>query len=88
MSLAANKQIVLYYVDAFNRGDIEELKRRRARNLGRFFPRWAVTGKSFEVVAMEWFMIKDGTIHRRWGHARQCGANASDGLAVELELIK
>ena len=26
-----------------------------------------VTGKSFEVVAMEWFMIKDGKIHRRWG---------------------
>ena len=26
-----------------------------------------VTGKSFEVVAMEWFIIKDGKIHRRWG---------------------
>ena len=26
-----------------------------------------VTGKSFEVVAMEWFNIKDGKIHRRWG---------------------
>ena len=26
-----------------------------------------VTGKSFEVVAMEWFEIKDGKIHRRWG---------------------
>jgi steroid delta-isomerase-like uncharacterized protein len=26
-----------------------------------------VTGKSFEVVAMEWFVIKDGKIHRRWG---------------------
>lgn len=25
------------------------------------------TGKSFEVVAMEWFEIKDGLIHRRWG---------------------
>jgi steroid delta-isomerase-like uncharacterized protein len=26
-----------------------------------------VTGKSFEVVAIEWFVIKDGKIHRRWG---------------------
>ena len=26
-----------------------------------------VTGKSFEVVAMEWFEIKDGKIQRRWG---------------------
>jgi len=26
-----------------------------------------VTGKTFEVVAMEWFEIKDGKIHRRWG---------------------
>jgi len=26
-----------------------------------------VTGKSFEVVAMEWFQMKDGKIHRRWG---------------------
>jgi steroid delta-isomerase-like uncharacterized protein len=26
-----------------------------------------VTEKSFEVVAMEWFEIKDGKIHRRWG---------------------
>jgi steroid delta-isomerase-like uncharacterized protein len=27
----------------------------------------SVTGKSFEVVAMEWFEIKDGKINRRWG---------------------
>jgi len=26
-----------------------------------------VTGKAFEVVAMECFIIKDGQIHRRWG---------------------
>jgi steroid delta-isomerase-like uncharacterized protein len=26
-----------------------------------------VTGKSYEVVAMEWFEMKDGLIHRRWG---------------------
>jgi steroid delta-isomerase-like uncharacterized protein len=27
----------------------------------------AATGKSYEIVAMEWFIIEDGRIHRRWG---------------------
>ena len=27
----------------------------------------AATGGSFEVVAMEWFVLRDGRIHRRWG---------------------
>jgi predicted ester cyclase len=35
----------------------------------------SVTGKSFEVVAMEWFIIKDGMIHRRWG-ARDSAAQS------------
>jgi steroid delta-isomerase-like uncharacterized protein len=26
-----------------------------------------VTGKAYEITAMEWFIIKDGKIHRRWG---------------------
>ncbi len=26
-----------------------------------------VTGQAYELVAMEWFTIKDGKIHRRWG---------------------
>ena len=25
------------------------------------------TGRSYEVVAMEWFMMRDGLIHHRWG---------------------
>jgi steroid delta-isomerase-like uncharacterized protein len=25
------------------------------------------TGRSYELTAMEWFVIKDGLIHRRWG---------------------
>lgn len=33
------------------------------------------TGKSFELVAMEWFELKDGRIHRRWG-ARDSAAMA------------
>ncbi len=37
------------------------------------------TGESYELVAMEWFVLRDGKIHRRWGardsasQARQIG---------------
>ena len=41
-----------------------------------------VTGKSYEVVAMEWFVMKDGKIHRRWG-ARD---SASQLRQMELPL--
>jgi len=41
------------------------------------------TGKSYEVVAMEWFVFKDGLIHRRWG-ARDSAAEARQmGLKLE-----
>jgi hypothetical protein len=33
------------------------------------------TGKSFELVAMEWFISKEGKIHRRWG-ARDAASQA------------
>jgi predicted ester cyclase len=33
------------------------------------------TGKSYELVAMEWFVLRDGRIHRRWG-ARDAAAQA------------
>jgi steroid delta-isomerase-like uncharacterized protein len=39
----------------------------------------APTGRSFELVAMEWFVVRDGRIQRRWGardgasQARQIG---------------
>lgn len=114
----ANKEIVLAYVDAFNRGDEQTLVNLFAPDalvygvlgwggLDQVAPIWReikaafdiqlqvesmiaeddivavryvergtsvgsfrggpVTGKSFEVVAMEWFIFKDGKIHRRWG---------------------
>jgi steroid delta-isomerase-like uncharacterized protein len=118
VSETAHKKIVLAYVAAFNRGDIEELQTlftdgalvysvlgwgemdqvlpiwreikaafdiqlqvdsmiadgevvavryvERGTSVGSF-RRGPVTGKSFEVVAMEWFEFKDGKIHRRWG---------------------
>lgn len=39
------------------------------------------TGKPYEIVAMEWFVLRDGRIHRRWGvrdsaaQAKQMGLN-------------
>lgn len=118
MSRDTNKEIVLDYVDAFNRGDMEalidlfapdalvygvlgwgrmeevvpiwrEIKAafdiqlqiesiiaeddivavryvERGTSIGSFRG-GPVTGQSFEVVAMEWFSIKEGKIHRRWG---------------------
>jgi steroid delta-isomerase-like uncharacterized protein len=118
MSEEAHVKIVLAYVDAFNRGDVETLLTLFADDslvygvlgwgtLAQVVPIWReikdafaiqlqvesiiaeddivavrytergtsvgsfrggpVTGKSFEVVAMEWFNIKDGKIQRRWG---------------------
>lgn len=118
MSEEDNKRVVLEYVEAFNRGDTEALRRLFTDDalvygvlgwggLDAAIPIWEeihaafalnmevealaaegdtvavryvergtsvgsfrggpVTGRSFEVVAMEWFVFKDGRIHRRWG---------------------
>src|SRR5438105_11301038 len=133
MSEEANKKIVLDYVDAFNRGDLEKLRSLFTEDaqvqgvlgwggMDVVMPIWKelheafaielqveaiiaegdmvavryldrgtsvqsfrggpVTGKSYEVVAMEWFIIKDGRIHRRWG-ARD---SASQSRQMELPI--
>ena len=43
----------------------------------------APTGKSYEIKAMEWFVIKDGKIQQRWG-ARD---HASQAKQIGLPLI-
>lgn len=129
-----NKAIVLKYVDAFNRGDLDGLCALFAEDaeiqgvLGRGLmdkirPIWrqliegygvqfavedmcaegdavAVrytergtfrapafgnepTGKSYELVAMEWFVVRDGKIQRRWG-ARDAASQARQlGIPIE-----
>ena len=118
MSEETNKKVVLKYVEAFNRGDMETLQQLFTPdalifgvlgwgNLNVAIPIWqeihnafaitlqveamvtegdtvavrytergtstgafrgqAATGKSYEIVAMEWFILQDGLIHRRWG---------------------
>ena len=46
----------------------------RGRSVGEFMGK-GPTGRSYEITAMEWFEIKDGLIHRRWG-ARDSAAQA------------
>jgi len=118
MSVESNKQIVLDYVEAFNRGDMDTLRQLFTPDalvygvlgwgeIDKIVPIWQelhdsfsielqvesiiaesdtvavrytdrgtsvqafrghpATGKSYAVVAMEWFIIKDGRIYRRWG---------------------
>ena len=128
--LESNKQVVLQYVEAFNRGDLVALRELFTPDaliygvlgwgeIDKVMPIWkelhdgfaiqlnveemiaeghtiAVrytergtfrgtfrgqepTGKSYELVAMEWFILREGKIYRRWGardsasQARQIG---------------
>jgi hypothetical protein len=78
----SNKGVVLRYVDAFNAGDLARLRT--------IFTEDAVvqgvlepTGKTYEIVAMEWFELRDGRIARRWG-ARDSASQARQiGLPLE-----
>ncbi|MEW5855802.1 MAG: ester cyclase [Cyanobacteriota bacterium] len=125
-TLESNKQVVLKYVEAFNRGDLETLQAVFTPDaliqgvlgwgeLDKVMPIWkelheafaidltveeiiaegdtvAVrytergtfagsfrgqepTGKPYELVAMEWFTLIEGKIHRRWG-ARDAASQA------------
>ena len=40
------------------------------------------SGKSYEVVAMEWFTIQDGRIHRRWGARDSASQLRQMGLSL------
>jgi steroid delta-isomerase-like uncharacterized protein len=127
------KKIVLQYVDAFNRGDMEALREfftpdaliygvlgwgeidkaiaiwkeilaafaiqlhvesiivqgdtvavlytERGISHGAFRGQPA-TGKVYEIVAMEWFIIQDGKIHRRWGARDSAAQFRQMGLSL------
>jgi steroid delta-isomerase-like uncharacterized protein len=134
MTALEPKQVVLQYVDAFNRGDLDRLRSLLAEDaeiqgvfgkgmFERIEPIWrqliegyamhlevqdligegnvvAVryiesgtfrapafgkqpTGKSYELVAMEWFEIEAGKIKRRWG-ARDAASQARQ-LGIPLD---
>ena len=128
-----NKHLVLAYVEAFNRGDTEALRRLFAEDgqvygalgwggLDDVIPIWRMlhetfafqlhveellaqgdtvvarflergtsigpfrgqvaTGASSEVMAIEWFVIQDGRIRRRWGVRDSASHFRQMGLAV------
>jgi ketosteroid isomerase-like protein len=129
MSEQSNKQLVLEYVDAFNRADIPALSALFAADafvygvlggggLDQVVPIWrelheafaprlevesmaaegdtvavryrergpfrghAPTGRSFELFAMEWFVMKDGKIYRRWGVRDSASQSRQMGLPL------
>lgn len=41
------------------------------------------TGKSYELVAMEWFVVRDGKIQRRWGARDQASQARQIGMLLE-----
>lgn len=133
MSEDDNKRVVLDYVDAFNRADMEALRQMFTSNalvygvlgwggLDQVVPIWEeihkafaiqlqvesiiaegdtvavryvergrcvgsfrgqpVTGKSFEIVAMEWFIVQEGKIHRRWGARDSAAQSRQMGLQL------
>ena len=51
----------------------------RGRSVGNWRGQ-AATGKSYELVAMEWFEMHDGKIHRRWGARDSATQNRQMGL--------
>jgi steroid delta-isomerase-like uncharacterized protein len=129
-----NKRVVLDYVEAFNRGDVEGVCRlfapdalvfgvlgwgtidqvrpawkdlvecfglqlhvesmaaegdvvavrytERGRSLKPFRGGPPATGKGYEVVAMEWFEVREGLIRRRWGARDSAAINRQMGLPV------
>ncbi|GAA4379316.1 ester cyclase [Hymenobacter koreensis] len=129
----ANKQVVLDYVEAFNRADMPALRRIFADDalvygvlgwgtMDQVIPVWQelhaafalqlqveavaaegdnvmvrylergqsvgsfrgspVTGKSYEIVAMEHFLVQDGRIQRRWGARDSAAMNRQMGLPL------
>ena len=133
MTAEENKNVVLKYVEAFNRADYDALRQlftedalvygvlgwggidkvmdiwreikeafaiqlnvealvaegdtvaarytERGTSVGEFRGQ-APTGKSYEVVAMDWFVIKDGRIHRRWGARDSAAQFRQMGLSL------
>ncbi|HOJ60379.1 MAG TPA: ester cyclase [bacterium] len=133
--LRSNEKVVLAYVEAFNRWDIEGLCRLFTPDaliygvfgwgpLEKIQPIWAelfesfqiqlevesileegdavamryvergtsvkpfrgkpATGRPYEIIAMEWFELKGGLIHRRWGARDMASQFKQMGLPLDL----
>lgn len=56
-------------------GDIVAVRYTETGTFKNSFMGHSPTGKSYELVAMEWFVLKDGLVTRRWG-ARDAASQA------------
>lgn len=73
--LVDSLEIHLEILDTVSQGNkIAVRYREKGYSKATFFGNEA-TGKSYELLAMEWFEIKKGKIHRRWG-ARDAASQA------------
>lgn len=66
--------VVLTIDDIIAEGDVVAVRYTERGTFNAPFRGQQPTGKSFELVAMEWFIVENGRIQRRWGardHASQ-----------------
>lgn len=68
-------QIQLHVEAMIAEGDSVAVRYRERGTSMRPFRGAPATGRSYELTAMEWFVVKDGLIHRRWG-ARDAASQA------------
>jgi steroid delta-isomerase-like uncharacterized protein len=72
------------HVDAMvEEGDVVAVRyTERGTSVGEFRGQ-GPTGKSYEIVAMEWFEMEDGRIRRRWGARDMAAQHRQMGLSLE-----
>lgn len=65
--LMESLQIHLHVQDLVAEGAFVAARYFESGSSAKPFRGYPKTGKTYEVIAMEWFEIQDGKIHRRWG---------------------
>ena len=68
-------KIELVIEDIITEGEIVAVRYTERGTSVRPFRGAPATGRSYELVALEWFVVRDGLIHRRWG-ARDAASQA------------
>jgi steroid delta-isomerase-like uncharacterized protein len=66
-ALADSLSMQLTIEDMVAEGDVVAVRYKETGTARKPFFDKPATGKSYELVAMEWFVVRDGKIARRWG---------------------
>jgi predicted ester cyclase len=75
-------QIQLTIESIIGEGDLVAVRYTERGKSARPFMGHEPTGEMYKVVAMEWFELKDGLIHRRWGARDSASQMKQMGLPV------